>query len=72
MHEIRAGSEATVRQIVGEEGQLVAEGDEIAILEAAGDVFVVVTEVPGVLRELHVDVDDTVRPGQLIALIDES
>lgn len=72
VHEIHAGFDATVRQIIGEEGQLVAEDDEIVILEVAGNVLPVVTEVPGVLRELHVALDDVVRQGDLIALIDES
>ncbi len=63
---------ASVREIIVDEGQLVAEGDEIAILEAATGEVVVVTEIPGVVRELHVEPGDMVDPGTLIALIDEA
>jgi acetyl-CoA carboxylase biotin carboxyl carrier protein len=58
MAEIRAEITANVWQVVVEEGQMVAEGDEICI--------------PGVVRELHVVPEQTVQEGDLIALIDES
>jgi biotin carboxyl carrier protein len=32
----------------------------------------VVTETPGVVREIHVQPEDTVQEGDLIAIIDES
>jgi biotin carboxyl carrier protein len=32
----------------------------------------VVTEIPGVVRELHVEAGQTVHEGDLIAIIDES
>jgi biotin carboxyl carrier protein len=32
----------------------------------------VVTEVPGVVREIHVEPEQTVQEGDLIALIDEA
>ena len=72
MAEIRAEITANVWQVVAEVGQMVAEGDEICILESMKMEIPVVTEVPGVLRELHVDEGDTVQEGDLIALIDES
>ena len=72
MHKIRAEIAANVWQVVVEEGQMVAEGDEICILESMKMEIPVVTEVPGVVRELHVAPDQQVQEGDLIALIDES
>jgi len=72
MHEIRAEIAANVWQVVVEEGQMVAEGDEIAILESMKMEIPVVTEVPGVVRELYVSPEQTVQEGDLIALIDEN
>ncbi len=72
MHQIRAEITANVWQVVVDEGQLVAEGDEIVILESMKMEIPVVTEVPGVVRELHVAPEDAVQEGDLIALIDES
>ena len=72
MHEIRAEIPANVWQVVVEEGQLVAEGDEIVILESMKMEIPVATEVPGVVRELHVEPNSAVQAGDLIALIDES
>jgi acetyl-CoA carboxylase biotin carboxyl carrier protein len=72
MHEIKAEIAANVWQVVVEEGQMVAEGDEICILESMKMEIPVVTDVPGVVRELHVEAEQTVQEGDLIALIDES
>jgi len=72
MYEIRAELAANVWQVRAEVGSLVAEGDEIVVLESMKMEIPVVTDVPGVLRELHVDEGDSVREGDLIALIDES
>lgn len=72
MHEIRAEIAANVWQVVVDEGQLIAEGDELVILESMKMEIPVVTEVPGVVRELHVQPNDAVQEGDLIALIDES
>jgi len=72
MHEIRAEIAANVWQVVVEEGQMIAEGDEICILESMKMEIPVVTEVPGVVRELHVEPEQTVQEGDLIAIIDES
>ena len=72
VHEIRAEIPANVWQVVVEEGQLVAEGDEIVILESMKMEIPIITEVPGVVRELHVEPSDSVQEGDLIALIDES
>ena len=72
MHEIRAEITASVWQVRVDEGQMVAEGDEIVVLESMKMEIPVVTEVPGVVRELHVEPEDVVQEGDLIALIDES
>jgi acetyl-CoA carboxylase biotin carboxyl carrier protein len=72
MHEIRAEITANVWQVRVEEGQLVGEGDEIVVLESMKMEIPVITEVPGVVRELHVEPDQSVNEGDLIALIDES
>ena len=52
--------------------QAVAEGDEICILESMKMEIPVVTEVPGVVREIHVEPGQSVREGDLIARIDET
>ena len=70
--EIRAEIAATVWQVVAEEGQMVAEGDEIVILESMKMEIPVLTEVPGVVREIHVEPEQVVQEGDLIAIIDES
>jgi biotin carboxyl carrier protein len=72
MAEIRAEITANVWQVIAEEGQMVAEGDEICILESMKMEIPVITEVPGVVRELHVEPEQVVQEGDLIALIDES
>ena len=72
MADIRAEITANVWQIVAEEGQMVAEGDEIVILESMKMEIPLVTETPGVLRDLHVEPEQVVQEGDLIAIIDES
>lgn len=72
MHEIRAISPATVLEVLVDEGQMVAETDAIAIFDSAGIEQVVITEIPGVVREIHVQPGGLVITGSLIALIDES
>jgi acetyl-CoA carboxylase biotin carboxyl carrier protein len=72
VHEIRATMPANVWRILVDEGQFVAEGDAIVILESMKMEIPVVTDVPGVVRELHVEPETPVQDGDLIALIDES
>ena len=45
---------------------------KVVYRKGAGPGVVVITEVPGVVRELHVEPAQTVQEGDLIALIDES
>jgi biotin carboxyl carrier protein len=72
MAEIRAEITANVWQVVAEEGQMVAEGDEIVILESMKMEIPVVTDVPGYVRELRVAPEDVVQEGDLIAIVEES
>ena len=72
MYELRSSSEGVVIRVEVDEGQMVAEDDEIAVLDTESGRVVVVTEVPGVVRELHVEPEQTVQEGDLSALIDES
>ena len=72
MYEIRTGIAATVAAVVAEEGRMVAEGDEIVVLTSMGNEIPVVTEVPGVVCEIHVEPQQALTEGDLIALIDES
>jgi multidrug resistance efflux pump len=55
-----------------DEGQLVAEEDEIARVRTDGEIVVVVTDVPGVVRELYAEPGRSVRAGDVLAMIDES
>ncbi len=72
MAEIRAEITANVWQVVVEVGQMIAAGEEICILESMKMEIPVVTDVPGVVRELDVEPGQTVQEGDRIALIDES
>jgi len=72
MYELRSSSEGTVIRVEVDEGQMVAEDDEIAVLETESGRVVVVTDVPGVVRELYVERGRVVRRGEVIAAIDES
>ncbi len=72
MYELRSSSEGTVIRVEVDEGQMVAEDDEVALLETENGRIAVVTDVPGVVRELYVEAGYSVTPGTVIALIDES
>ncbi len=72
MYELRSSSEGTVLRVDVDEGQMVAEEDEIALLDTESGRVAVLTDVPGVVRELYVEAGHSVTPGALIALIDEA
>jgi pyruvate/2-oxoglutarate dehydrogenase complex dihydrolipoamide acyltransferase (E2) component len=72
VYELRSSSEGTVIRVEVDEGQMVAEDDEIALLETENGRVAVATDVPGVVRELYVEAGYSVTPGTVIALIDES
>jgi biotin carboxyl carrier protein len=72
MYELRSSSEGTVIRVEVDEGQMVAEDDDIAVLDTEAGRVVVVTDVPGVVRELYIEAGYAVTPGTVVALIDES
>jgi len=71
MHEIRAEIAANVWQVVVEEGQMVAEGDEIVILESMKmEIPVLAPEAGRVVRFLVAE-GAAVREGQEVAVFEE-
>ena len=72
MYELRAARAGRVTAILVDEGQMVGEEDEIATLATADGPASVVTDVPGVVREIFAVAGGTVDTGSVIALIDES
>jgi pyruvate carboxylase len=62
----------TVVRVVVDEGQLIAEDEPLAFVDADGVEAEIVTAVPGVVRELYVDRGTVVRPNDVVASIDES
>jgi biotin carboxyl carrier protein len=72
MYELRAARGGQVVRVEVDEGQMVAEDDEIALLQSDAGPFVLVTDVPGVVRELYVEAGLTIGAGAVVALVDES
>jgi acetyl-CoA carboxylase biotin carboxyl carrier protein len=72
MVQVLAEIAANVWQVPAEEGQLIAEGDTIAILESMKMEIPVEAPVSGTLTEIHVAPEDQVNEGDLIAVIDDS
>jgi biotin carboxyl carrier protein len=72
VYELRTATAGTVISVAVDEGQMVAEGDEIATLATADGPSPVVTDVPGVVRELYAVGGASVGAGSVVALIDES
>ena len=73
MDEIRAPEGGTIVEVPVGEGQMVAEEDEIVRLRTRdGNDLVVITAVPGVVRELYVTRGAVVVAGDPLAAIDES
>ena len=72
MYELRSANEGTVIRVEVDEGQMVAEDDEIAVLDTESGRVAITTDVPGVVRELYVEAGYPVTPGKVVALIDES
>ena len=69
MKEVRAEMVANVWQVVASEGDEVADGDTLVILESMKMEIPVVTEAPGTLTKLAVAEGDVVQEGDLIATI---
>jgi acetyl-CoA carboxylase biotin carboxyl carrier protein len=68
--EVRAELVANVWKIVVTEGQQVADGDTLVILESMKMEIPVVAETAGVVRELKVAEGDVVQEGDVIAVIE--
>jgi pyruvate carboxylase len=72
VYDVRAGVTGTVSRVVVDEGQLIAEDEPLAVVDDDGTDVELVTAVPGVVRELYVEVGQVLRSGDLVARIDES
>lgn len=70
MTEIRAEMVANVWKVVAAEGDSVADGDTLVILESMKMEIPVLTEVSGTLARLAVSEGDVIQEGDLIAVIE--
>ena len=70
MTEVRAEMVANVWQVVASEGESVADGDTLVILESMKMEIPVLAESAGTLTKLAVSEGDVVQEGDLIAVID--
>jgi acetyl-CoA carboxylase biotin carboxyl carrier protein len=68
--EVRAEMVANVWQVVASEGDSVAEGDTLVILESMKMEIPVLAEGPGMITKLAVAEGDVVQEGDLIAVIE--
>jgi acetyl-CoA carboxylase biotin carboxyl carrier protein len=68
--EVRAEIVASVWSVNVAEGDPVAEGDTLVILESMKMEIPVLSETAGVVARLHVAVGDVVQDDDLIAVID--
>ncbi|HLZ39239.1 MAG TPA: biotin/lipoyl-binding carrier protein [Mycobacteriales bacterium] len=68
--EVRAEMAANVWKVVVNQGDAVADGDTLVILESMKMEIPVVAESSGSVRELHVAEGDLVQEGDIIAVID--
>jgi len=69
--EVRAEITANVWQVQATVGQVVGEGDTLAILESMKMEIPVESPVAGTVREVRVKPEDQVQEGDVIAVIDE-
>ncbi len=70
MTEVRAEMVANVWQVVASEGDRVADGDTLVILESMKMEILVLAEAEGTLTKLAVAEGDVVQEGDLIAVIE--
>jgi acetyl-CoA carboxylase biotin carboxyl carrier protein len=68
--EIRAEMVASVLSVLVDDGAPVADGETVVLLESMKMEIPVLTEFAGVVRTVAVAVGDTVRRGDLIAVVD--
>lgn len=67
--DVRAEMVSTVFEVVVQEGDVVAEGDTLVILESMKMEIPVLAETSGTVTSLGVVVGDVVQQGDLIAVI---
>jgi acetyl-CoA carboxylase biotin carboxyl carrier protein len=70
MSEVRAEMVANVWKVVAAEGDTVADGDTLVILESMKMEIPVLAEDSGTLTRLAVAEGDVIQEGDLIAVID--
>ncbi len=70
MAEIRAEMVANVWKVVVTEGDSIADGDTLVILESMKMEIPVIAEGPGTLTRLAVAEGDVIQEGDLIAVIE--
>jgi acetyl-CoA carboxylase biotin carboxyl carrier protein len=70
MSEVRAEMVANVWKVVAAEGETVADGDTLVILESMKMEIPVLAEGSGTLTKLAVAEGDVVQEGDLIAVIE--
>jgi acetyl-CoA carboxylase biotin carboxyl carrier protein len=70
MSEVRAEMVANVWKVVATEGDTIADGDTLVILESMKMEIPVLAESPGTLTKLAVAEGDVVQEGDLIAVIE--
>jgi acetyl-CoA carboxylase biotin carboxyl carrier protein len=68
--EVRAEMVANVWKVVVGQGDAVADGDTLVILESMKMEIPVITETTGTVTALHVSEGDVVQEGDVIAVID--
>jgi len=68
--EIRAEMVANVWRVLVSEGDHVADGDTLVILESMKMEIPILAETSGVVSKLHVAEGDVVQEDELIAVID--
>ena len=68
--EIRAEMVANVWKVVAAEGDSVADGDTLVILESMKMEIPVMSPATGTVREIRVKEQDVVQEGQVLAIID--
>ena len=70
MAEIRAEMVANVWRVLVSEGDHVADGDTLVILESMKMEIPILAETSGVVSKLHVAEGDVVQEDELIAVVD--
>jgi len=68
--EVRAEMVANVWQVVASEGDQVADGDTLVILESMKMEIPVLAEGPGTVTKMAVSEGDVIQEGDLIAVIE--